>query len=161
MWNICHMESPGGTSQVGIREYSTHRDLECGIALWVHYSTARVPKTNHLFTHHGEISIDKLLDPQIEREDLDSELLQFVNGDEGTQEIMECLKKQNEEEDDKEEPQQPEFTFSTKDTLIFIRKRSLGRSCIIRQVLGYRLRLSWSRPPNDDGSIRGNEELDN
>ncbi|KAJ6471411.1 hypothetical protein C8R45DRAFT_1104380 [Mycena sanguinolenta] len=72
-----------------------------------------------------EVSLDELLDPQMEREDLDSEFLRFADGDEGTQEIIEYLKKQNEEEDDEEEPQEPEFTFSNKDALAavdFLRK---------------------------------------
>ncbi|KAJ6471412.1 hypothetical protein C8R45DRAFT_1104381 [Mycena sanguinolenta] len=55
IWNIRDMESPGGTSRVGIRGYSIHRNLEYGIALWAHYSFARVAQ-NGKFQDQAAIS---------------------------------------------------------------------------------------------------------
>ncbi|KAJ7876696.1 hypothetical protein B0H14DRAFT_3787464 [Mycena olivaceomarginata] len=64
-----------------------------------------------------EASIDELLDPQIEQEDLDSEFLRFAEGDEGTREILEYLKRRDNEEEDEEDSQEPEFKFSKKEAL--------------------------------------------
>ncbi|KAJ7807394.1 hypothetical protein B0H14DRAFT_2609697 [Mycena olivaceomarginata] len=64
-----------------------------------------------------EASIDELLDPQIEQEDLDSEFLRFAEGDEGTREILGYLKQRDNEEEDEEDSQEPEFKFSKKEAL--------------------------------------------
>ncbi|KAJ7730499.1 hypothetical protein B0H14DRAFT_2640224 [Mycena olivaceomarginata] len=64
-----------------------------------------------------EASIDDLLDPEIEQEDLDSEFLRFAEGDEGTREILEYLKRRDNEEEDEEDSQEPEFKFSKKEAL--------------------------------------------
>ncbi|KAJ7435991.1 hypothetical protein B0H11DRAFT_1937097 [Mycena galericulata] len=63
-----------------------------------------------------EASIDELLNPQIEQEDLDSEFLRFVEDDEGTREILEYLKRCDSEEEE-EDPQEPEFKFSKNEAL--------------------------------------------
>ncbi|KAF8155242.1 hypothetical protein K438DRAFT_1777783 [Mycena galopus ATCC 62051] len=60
------------------------------------------------YLHGEEASIDELLDPSIEQEDLDSEFLHFADGDEGTREILEYLKLRDKEEQDEEDPQEPE-----------------------------------------------------
>jgi hypothetical protein len=64
-----------------------------------------------------EAPLDELLNPLIEQEDLNSEFLRFADGDNGMQEIVEYFQKRNEDDDNKDEPQEPEFNFSKKDTM--------------------------------------------
>ncbi|KAJ7815315.1 hypothetical protein B0H14DRAFT_2603514 [Mycena olivaceomarginata] len=79
-----------------------------------------------------EASIDELLNPQIEQEDLDSEFLRFAEGDEGTREILEYLKRRDNEEEDEEDSQEPEFKFSKRRP--WMRSLSFKRLCIIGQI---------------------------
>jgi hypothetical protein len=64
-----------------------------------------------------EASLDDLLNPLIEQEDLDSEFLRFADGDVGVDQILDYIRKQDEDSDDDEEAPEPEFNFSKKDAM--------------------------------------------
>ncbi|KAJ7659641.1 hypothetical protein DFH06DRAFT_1130412 [Mycena polygramma] len=64
-----------------------------------------------------EPTMDELLNPEIEQEDLDSELLRFLDGDTGTKEILEYLQHRNDEDDEEEEPEKSGLNCSKKDVI--------------------------------------------
>ncbi|KAF8146815.1 hypothetical protein K438DRAFT_2091829 [Mycena galopus ATCC 62051] len=68
-----------------------------------------------------EPTLDDLLDPVLEREDLDSQFLRFSDGKEGVTEILEHMKAgQEDDEAEDEEPEEPEQedVFSKKEALV-------------------------------------------
>ncbi|KAJ7717797.1 hypothetical protein B0H16DRAFT_1798812 [Mycena metata] len=67
-----------------------------------------------------ESSLDELLDPLLEQEDLDSQYLRFADAKEGEREILKIVQSGEdvgEEADDEPEAEEPEFEFSKKDAL--------------------------------------------